>query len=41
MREILEKIGKIGIIPVIKIDNADNAVPLARALDPAAFPARR
>jgi len=32
MQEIIDKLGKIGIIPVITINNADNAVPLARAL---------
>jgi 2-dehydro-3-deoxyphosphogluconate aldolase/(4S)-4-hydroxy-2-oxoglutarate aldolase len=38
MREIMEKIGMIGIIPVIKIDNAEQAVPLARALASGGIP---
>lgn len=32
MHEILKKIKTIGIVPVVKIDNANNAVPLAKAL---------
>lgn len=32
MNEILVKIGRYGIVPVVKIDNADDAVPLGRAL---------
>jgi len=32
MQEILKKIKDCGIIPVIKLDNADDAVPLCRAL---------
>ncbi len=39
MQEILEKIGKLGVLPVIKIDDAQNAIPLARALKEGGLPA--
>ena len=29
---VIDEISKIGIVPVIAIDNAEDAVPLARAL---------
>ena len=32
MNEVLKKIGAIGIVPVVKIDDANDAVPLAKAL---------
>ncbi len=32
MNQILQEIGLLGIVPVIAIDNADDAVPLAKAL---------
>jgi len=32
MNEILEKIGGLGIVPVVKIENAEDALPLGRAL---------
>jgi len=32
MHAVMEELKKIGIIPVIKIDDAENAVPLAKAL---------
>ena len=32
LNEILKEIGLIGIVPVVKIDNAEDAVPLAKAL---------
>ncbi len=32
MNEILVKIGQYGIVPVVKIDNANDAVPLGKAL---------
>ena len=32
MNEVLQKISRIGIVPVIKIENADQAVPLGKAL---------
>lgn len=32
MNDILKKIGDLGILPVVKIDNADDAVPLGKAL---------
>ncbi|MCL2018174.1 MAG: bifunctional 4-hydroxy-2-oxoglutarate aldolase/2-dehydro-3-deoxy-phosphogluconate aldolase [Oscillospiraceae bacterium] len=32
MQEILQEIKKCGVIPVIKLDNADDALPLCRAL---------
>ncbi len=38
MNEILKKIGDLGIVPVVKIDNADDAVPLGRALLDAGLP---
>ena len=39
MTEINQKLYDIGIIPVIKIDNADDAVPLAKALIDGGLPA--
>ncbi|HDK26153.1 MAG TPA: bifunctional 4-hydroxy-2-oxoglutarate aldolase/2-dehydro-3-deoxy-phosphogluconate aldolase [Candidatus Atribacteria bacterium] len=32
MNKILEKIGGLGIVPVVKIENAEDALPLGRAL---------
>ena len=32
MNEVLSKIQMMGIVPVIKLDDANDAVPLARAL---------
>ena len=31
-KSTLEKLGKIGIVPVVVLENADDAIPLARAL---------
>ena len=39
MEDILQKIHGIGIIPVIAIDDAEQAVPLARALVAGGLPA--
>lgn len=39
MKEIYQKLYEIGIIPVIKIENADDAVPLAKALIDGGLPA--
>ena len=41
MNEVLQKIYEIGIVPVIAIEDADQAVPLAKALVKAAFPRLR
>jgi 2-dehydro-3-deoxyphosphogluconate aldolase/(4S)-4-hydroxy-2-oxoglutarate aldolase len=38
MNEILKKIAEIGIVPVIKLENADNAVPLCKALKEGGLP---
>lgn len=32
MNEVLKKIGELGLVPVVKIDNAEDAIPLAKAL---------
>jgi len=32
MNDVLKKIGDLGIVPVVKIDNANDAVPLSKAL---------
>jgi 2-dehydro-3-deoxyphosphogluconate aldolase / (4S)-4-hydroxy-2-oxoglutarate aldolase len=32
MHDVLKQLGALGLVPVVKIDNADDAVPLARAL---------
>ncbi len=32
MNEVLQRISRIGIVPVIKIENAEQAVPLGKAL---------
>lgn len=32
MNEILKRIGELGIVPVVKIDNANDALPLGKAL---------
>lgn len=39
MEKIFEQMRNIGIIPVVKIDNADDAVPLAKALIAGGLPA--
>jgi 2-dehydro-3-deoxyphosphogluconate aldolase/(4S)-4-hydroxy-2-oxoglutarate aldolase len=39
METIFEKMRNIGLIPVVKIDNADDAVPLAKALIAGGLPA--
>ena len=38
MNEILKKIGEIGIVPVIKIEDAEDALPLCRALSDGGLP---
>lgn len=38
MQTILNRIEAMGIVPVVKIDNADQAVPLARALQAGGLP---
>jgi len=32
VNKILEKISELGIVPVVKIENAEDALPLGRAL---------
>ena len=39
MSEIMNELYSIGLIPVIKIENADDAVPLAKALIDGGLPA--
>lgn len=39
MNEVLQKIYEIGIVPVIAIEDADQAVPLAKALVKGGLPA--
>ena len=39
MKDIYQKIYETGIIPVIKIEDAENAVPLAKALIDGGLPA--
>jgi 2-dehydro-3-deoxyphosphogluconate aldolase/(4S)-4-hydroxy-2-oxoglutarate aldolase len=39
MNKILEQLEKIGIVPVVVIDNAEDAVPLAKALAEGGLPA--
>lgn len=38
MHEVLKTIHELGIVPVVKIDNADDAVPLAKALKAGGLP---
>ncbi len=38
MHEVLNEIHQLGIVPVVKIDNADDAVPLAKALQAGGLP---
>lgn len=39
MNTVIEQLEKIGIVPVVVIDNAEDAVPLAKALDEGGLPA--
>lgn len=39
MNDILGRLGRLGIIPVVKIDNAEDAVPLGKALLDGGLPA--
>ena len=39
MDKIFETLGRIGIVPVVVIDNAEDAVPLAKALSEGGLPA--
>lgn len=38
MEKLTQKIGQTGVIPVVKIDNADDAIPLAKALSLGGLP---
>ncbi|MHB1394905.1 MAG: bifunctional 4-hydroxy-2-oxoglutarate aldolase/2-dehydro-3-deoxy-phosphogluconate aldolase [Clostridia bacterium] len=38
MNEILKQIGDIGIVPIMQLDSADDAVPLAKALNDGGIP---
>ena len=41
MNDVLQTASHIGIIPVIAIEDANNAVPLARALTAGGLPDRK